>query len=494
MTKEFGNQLRKSISDSGYTVYQLAGLADVDRTYIQKTLSGQRLISERDLQKILDVLHLSHEERALLLQNYEICRVGKNKFSQINYVKELIQSMVNNRQFDQSEFPLTVNLQLTENSLKGNLFYRGSSAIVSLLRTCLVAEIALESSPFFYLFVPADNDFLGRILPLPGVPAGSGGGGGERPEILQLVQFTKNREDPADDHHNLRVLNAVLPFCLSRELDYTLYYYYGLGLSGEDEGMILPYYVVTNRLVLLLSGDMETALVLTDGQTVEFYKNSFLSRLRQARRLTREYNHTDDCLDSFLHFNLNCRRLFWLEYQSALYSLLDRNLLESALLPEYGGKERLFQCLERVEELLELENPPVCIFSETGLKQFAEDGTLPGLSVYGFRPFTPGERLILLRRLEAAANRSQRSVYMVNPRRFEIPDCVCLSVGENIGVNFIMQVKTGGLRNIYIRENTLAGAFLDFVTYSLVSDLVYSRENTVDIIRGCIAGLEDKGL
>ena len=62
---EFSDKLSFYISKSGYSVYQLAKVASVDRTTLQKTAKGQRLPSKdymKDISRYIKISRKQEEE------------------------------------------------------------------------------------------------------------------------------------------------------------------------------------------------------------------------------------------------------------------------------------------------------------------------------------------------------------------------------------------------------------------------------------------------
>lgn len=68
--KSLHTLLKEYIAKSNYTIYQLAIDSGINRTTLQKALSGERPISLENLQKILPFLALSVPEKRELDQAF----------------------------------------------------------------------------------------------------------------------------------------------------------------------------------------------------------------------------------------------------------------------------------------------------------------------------------------------------------------------------------------------------------------------------------------
>ena len=80
--------LKELIDRSNYTVYQLAKVCDVNRSTLQKAISGQRPISRDNLDKLIPYLHLTVSEQKELQKSILISEIGE-----ISYQKNIYEKM-----------------------------------------------------------------------------------------------------------------------------------------------------------------------------------------------------------------------------------------------------------------------------------------------------------------------------------------------------------------------------------------------------------------
>ena len=69
--------LKELIDRSNYTVYQLAKVCDINRSTLQKAVSGQRPISRDTLDKLIPYLHLTVSEQKELQKSILISEIGE---------------------------------------------------------------------------------------------------------------------------------------------------------------------------------------------------------------------------------------------------------------------------------------------------------------------------------------------------------------------------------------------------------------------------------
>ena len=85
--------LKEYIAKSNYTIYQLAMDSGINRTTLQKALSGERPISQENLSKILPFLGLSVPEKRELDQAFLISQIGEITYQKHMHLKDLIEGI-----------------------------------------------------------------------------------------------------------------------------------------------------------------------------------------------------------------------------------------------------------------------------------------------------------------------------------------------------------------------------------------------------------------
>jgi transcriptional regulator with XRE-family HTH domain len=75
------------------TIYQLAKSANLDRTTIQRSISGERLPNINFVEKLCDYLYVSPLERKELTELYSISKIGEKIYFRRKYVKVLLEQI-----------------------------------------------------------------------------------------------------------------------------------------------------------------------------------------------------------------------------------------------------------------------------------------------------------------------------------------------------------------------------------------------------------------
>ena len=89
--KKINELLKQYVEKSNYTIYSLSYNSKVNRTTLQRALSGERPISPENLKKILPFLNLTLAEKKELEQAMLISQIGENTYQEHLYIKGLLE-------------------------------------------------------------------------------------------------------------------------------------------------------------------------------------------------------------------------------------------------------------------------------------------------------------------------------------------------------------------------------------------------------------------
>jgi len=74
------------------------------------------------------------------------------------------------------------------------------------------------------------------------------------------------------------------------------------------------------------------------------------------------------------------------------------------------------------------------------------------------------------------------SLYFTNPSKFTIPDNTVFHIGKGSGVAISRNTHEQNFRAIYIAEDSIRKAFIDFIESTPDNGLVYNREVSMEML------------
>ena len=87
---DFSSKCREYLTDTGETVYQLASSSGLDRTTLQRMLTGKRLPSIDFIRQFCDSIRINPSQRLELMELYKIEKIGKEVYYNRKYIQELL--------------------------------------------------------------------------------------------------------------------------------------------------------------------------------------------------------------------------------------------------------------------------------------------------------------------------------------------------------------------------------------------------------------------
>ena len=87
---DFSTKCREYLKDTGENVYQLSASSGLDRTSLQRMITGKRLPGIDFVRQFCDSLRINPSQRRELMELYKIEKIGKEIYYNRKYIQELL--------------------------------------------------------------------------------------------------------------------------------------------------------------------------------------------------------------------------------------------------------------------------------------------------------------------------------------------------------------------------------------------------------------------
>lgn len=284
---KFSEKCKQLLAENGSNVYRISKSASLERTALQRMVTGKRLPSQDVVKSFCQALRISFAEEQELMELYKMELIGlsayKNQkciFYLFEHLTELekINAQPSRNVIDNSDFVLV--------SPVSNHSYDTELLLHFIFRK--VFQSKKES--VVYTNIPGTNKLLSHHLSLLSAHPAS------KVTIKHLILFHSN---VADTYANLEILNQVLPLCFLDGVTYEPYYYYSKFSVNDQENLLFPYYIITPEYVLQLSCNFKRGILHSDISIVEQYINEFKRSLTHAFPLIYKPDSLDDAMNRY---------------------------------------------------------------------------------------------------------------------------------------------------------------------------------------------------
>lgn len=491
----FSQLLKKYIDKSGYTHYGLAQKAAVNRSTLQKVLSGDRTPSLEFFKKITPYLKLTPKESAELANALDLLQTGRDVYERRQYVRKLLEEISYLPQSPDFELPSPYHFTLppSDEAWKDydpgdTSLHEGTYAVKQLVSRLLLKELTMET-PCVRVNIPGHLNLLREVItPVIGYCCSRG------LKIRHLTGFLRSGIQKDASLINLNILANILPFLSLNTFQYEVYYYYQDSIDGGfGKQAAFSYYILFSQGAVLLDSSCSNALYLSSPDIMNHVGNLFEASLKPALPFTIAYQDPREMLYHLIETDAEDRPFYTLEFQPCLSSYVTDMMIQNYMRSE-GDQARILTELftQRVRQLRSCNNR-ICIFSKAGLYHFAQTGELADLPSHYALPLSPHDRITILEALYHDISSNTHMHRMVNPLVFSISKHLICIYHPEAGLDFSYYSEDGSRYNyLRIEELTLLETFDDFFQYLLHSPLVCTREETLTAIQDCLKELRQR--
>ena len=464
---KFGELLRNIIEKSNYTIYSISRQSGLNRTLLQKVLSGERSLNEKQLSQLLPFLHLTPLEAEQLEQVRLAEQIGSSTYCRCQYIKHLAENIGNPK----LEIPpINITSKASVSSYNFPVILNHQYQILN-----LIYDLAKETD-YLYLYSSFDCSFVAEMLELFQKEEFS------TLRVTHLIPFVKGRT--ADDSYmisNVQILFYILPFAFQNTMDYQANYYYE-DFSTAAANVLFPYYLVSDKFVLLFSKDYDNALLLGD-KPHDYYQSSF-------ERLNQSAFSLFQCVDSSISILERYSALkqtnyaYALDRQPCILHYIDESMPDALIFDSFDNKSSVVDMLlNRYHQLQEITDT-ITAFTWQGLVTFCKEGIIYDYPPESSRPFTPEERLLILNRILDSNKLGKKHFLLVNEEKFRpCPEFTFFSSGADALFTLFID---GVYKVCTLRETTITLAIQEFMENAISLQYIYDAETSNEYIKEAI--------
>ncbi len=470
--------LKTLIDESGTNIYQICKQSGLERTTLQRTLKGERLPNTEYIEKLCTCLNVFPAQRQEVKRLYSIEKIGHSTYANREYIKEMLMQF--SELATQPRNPLGSNKQISIDYLQEKPLFifnnkLGNSAV---LHEIIEDELINSASPELMLNIPASEnsilDLVNRVLV----------SSPNKPHIQHLIRFSKNPKKSHDPNYNLIALTKVLPLAFGNS-NYESYFYYGHTDFSIEQEVLLPYYIITSRYLLLLSPTLDNIIVHTTEEMIKLYSDNFEFLKRKAAPLTLPIFHAQQTLklhtDSVLA-DAN-EEMFTLEAHPCLGAYFDADLIEKKVLPNVEGRDYIIKIANVMYRAVERKKPVFQhFFSRSGLLEFIMSGHIKDMPKDTAYDFSKVELIHLLELLVRDIESDTFYCRAVDDSAITVCDQMVIYLYGHSKLMLYFTKEDGSIAGCFLSEPTIIQSFYDFFSSMEESALVLSKEETLSLL------------
>lgn len=479
----YGECLKKYIKENGMSVRKLSIETGINRTLIQKYLSGDRLPKNaEEVRLISEGLMLSPEKQEDLMEQYNRSSYGAKRYASFLMIRDILCGLTDYRMTpepaasageDKKASAFGLFAEEGEPDLVGQGGSRaciGSMEVENALRFMLKRQRKTGKHWTLRIISQPDSEILLKTVLSVCT--------GQDVEIEQIVCLD---EDSSEGNNNIRTIYGLLPM-LFGSVHYQSYYYYDKKDAHINTMSLLPVLVLAGDSAMVCSYRMDEGLVFFQKESVQFFHRQY-DKIKSRTRFLTGYlqdNVTEwmDFLRSFVT-ELSVTEIC-IGATPCITYCLDEKMLNRYL--QVGGEERRYLMetfVSNRDKVMKRTGTKAIlnIFSEAGLRHFMETGRSDEYPDACYTPVAFPDRVLILERMIGMAEQGYIRYVLTNPDRLTLDEKLLIYVNEK--VIFQYRQNTHLSQYFSVTERGIRRSFQEFVAFAGENNWICRQEETL---------------
>lgn len=482
----FHKLFRKYLDQRNLTVYRLSKELQIERSTLYQVQSGARLPTVQMLHRLSNHLRLSPQEEQHWLEAWKRERLGPGHYQLRQRVEICIQTLeqYTKRRSANQDIRRRVTLDIPK---ERSVALEGRREIMGLLQDLIEVQLSRRGGGPVDIHLPFQALAECRgCLERPALPQ-------DGPRMRQIFSLSLPEQiQPEDLSSMVDILNDVLAnfFAPGGYARYIPYFYYDNAVPENGLSNLFPYYVITDRHMVLLGEALDQAIVLSDPVAVDAFRQRFQANLSQARPLFRQYDSPIQALEDIQPMALqSTHEAFSTHFfrQPCFVMLADPDIVGRCIRPDFPNREQVLRAV--VAHYIEgcaFGPEDYNFFTRSGIADFLADGIMREFPSSLLLPLCLEDRLTLIRRLRDRAGEEGANIYCVDERLVSVPANVNIDICFGRLMIF-SRSQPEDLSYLVVSEPTVIRCFLDYFRALPCAPGVSDRAETVAILDQLLA-------
>ncbi len=486
--RQFSDLLGSLIKDRGFTIYGFAKQCGIERTLLQKYISGARFPSDYQvMSNIMEKLRLSPSEEQELQLAYEKAYLGDNyeKFRVIETLINELSEPTESREKQEEIRNAAGNTPENESAVIANANFTDAAAepaetVLDKRRDIQDAVIKIigrkiqDPDAHIRIVSQTENNEIEQILhaALPMIQC----------NVHQLVCMDPRQENVT---WNIELIKRILPLFLS-SMKYDVKYYYSNAREHVNSMSIMPNLVLTDDCAISFDFQLKHAVIYHDKNILQMYYNIYKELEQKSKNLIKTRNNSKEEVAFYLEEGVS---EYGLDYTPCVTYSLTLERLKNLIIVEDPNDIQVFsQSAQLIVDwyekcMTEGKQTLTYYLSKDGFDYFMQTGRIFD---YSFALYHPAPRELRLAMMEEHVQQIETGVvdgYLLKEDALQNGPGMWLACNSRKSVSFVSTDTNGNQTRMQIYEDGIINVVYDYLDYLKESPKVYSKAETVQWIR-----------
>lgn len=473
---KFSEKCKELMKENGTNVYRLANSSSLERTTLQRMVTGKRLPSLDFVKQFCQALRMSIPEREKLLELYKIEQVGADTYYKRKLIGSTLTLLADTEETHYAYSAIEKNSSINMPPLSGSSFsipqqYNTELAITTVLEdafsaseSCIRTNLPVSQGAFLHLIQMLFQKYPDSEI-----------------SIDHIFNFQISE---TATYENLEVLCKLLPLALFDSSRYNSWYHYSKIQKEDLLQSLFPYYIITPSVVLEISGDFKNYVAHSELEKIQLYTSEFKKIQSISERLFSQHHNPQAAWEHYTKLlPPSWCPVYIIEAQPCFYDMMSEELI-SQITMEHPDYNSIVKDMPKYAGNF-MEREIHGIFSKEGLDLFWNTGKLYGQIGAFLSPLSQNQRILCLENFRNRIPRHKRNMVITKLR---IPRNLNFEIYDHNRLHIIQIDQNLNISLLVITESSICEAFYDFVI--ALSDpeeeIVSTEQKTNDYIESLL--------
>lgn len=487
---EFGEYCKHCMRACGTNIYQISKASGLDRTTLQRMVNGTRLPGEEFIEIFSRYLRLSPSEKKQLTTLYQIEKIGRPVYENRLYIKYLL-TQLDAIQREIAE-PGILNTLVADNTetYEGTIpqMLTSPTQVKAALSHLVGYEFSNEERPSFFMNLVFEDSYIYELL------IRQSHNCKKEVAINHLLTLNKNTCNESDNY-NLKLVKSILPYALYFTNSYNAYYCYSSNPSEYNLATLFPFFIITKHHVLVMEPEYKRGILYHDQAIVIAYTSGFNHlKTNYVPFISQDYARLES-LNQFVQLMATSEPLTYaLDSQPCITSMMNPEVISKLIHHGIPDRENFVKLIsEWYGYVLDPSNrspkPPVFYFPLKGLWYFAETGKLSGQLAAFTEEIGPKMRIQMLNQILKNNEDGIMKTLIIDHEQMTLPSFFTLESHNQNHLILTSLDPEPPLAIIDFQEPSIGEAFYDFLDSLQKSNVTFSHERSLELIREAIRSI-----
>lgn len=450
------------------TVYSLAQITDIDRSYLQKMKKGERIPKDASkIKELATAMRLNQTEASELLEAYHLSTLGEETYLSHKKILSIINSIYD---INKNSIFIKSNMPETKSTIPIPFIVKGKNNIQNLLKMFLENTVNRGNCTIKILSQP-DFSFLYDYISTLDLD-------GNNVIVENIISLSTS------SLYNISVLEKIFPIFFNSK-NFKPFYVQDNNSSIITETRFMPHKLIFPGVSIQISADYSKALVTRDKEFVNLLEDYYEHIKKSASPiitsvLTEANNYLENVI-SFMDFDSTNN--YNLMYQPCVLPFIPEEIFLDVLNIEQLSPE-LFATVHAYMKRFSTYNGVMYMTTTyEGMEAFLRDNYVMEIPEFLMKhPATLEQRLVVFKNMLDAAKQGLFRINVLNDNTLKISSALllCAYSERNIVIHHYGHNK--GTLFIRLEEMGISKSFFEFLSTLHTSGLVKSQEETVALM------------